>query len=276
VPVLLLPLRLFFACGPSLVGPEPSAWERVVVATLGDAQVLDARSPEDWAAGHVPGAAHLHWTEVETFDADGLWGVPPVAEVAALLGERGVDAERPVVIYGGGVDGWGDDGNLYWTLRYAGHTDVRVLDGGWLGWVAAGGVPETVDDAPAPTEFTAEPDLTALADTEDVATWSGLVLDVRSQEEWDDGHIPGAVWFPWDSVFDADGTLLDPDVVSDQLAAVGAIPDVSVVTYCQAGVRAGHTFMVLEALGAVDAANYVGSWARWFAEGGAVEVDSRR
>lgn len=274
--MLLLPLPLLFACGQTLVGPEPRAWDQVIVAALGDAQVVDARSPADWAAGHVPGAAHLHWTEVEGFDADGLWGVPPVADIAALLGERGVDADRPVVIYGGGVDGWGDDGNLYWTLRYAGHPDVRVLDGGWLAWLAAGGTPATAADAPAPTVYSAAPDLTALADTDDVAAWSGLVLDVRSQAEWDDGHIPGATWFPWDSVYGADGVLLDPDVVAAQLAAVGATPDVPVVTYCQAGVRAGHTFMVLEALGADFAANYVGSWARWTAEGGAVEIGSGR
>ena len=231
--LLLLPLHLL-ACGQAIHGPDPSAWDQVVVATLGDAQVVDARSPADWAAGHVPGAAHLNWTEVETFDADGLWGVPPVAEVAALLGARGIAAERPVVVYGGGPEGWGDDGNLYWTLRYAGHGDVRVLDGGWLGWLAAGGVPATADDAPGAIAFDAEPDLSVLADTEDVAAWSGVLLDVRSESEWDEGHIPGATWFPWDSVYGDDGTLRDPDDVAARLEAVGATPGVPLATRLRA------------------------------------------
>ncbi len=262
------------ACGPAIRGIAPGDWSPPVVASLDEvpgAQVLDARTAEDWAAGHVPGAAHVHWTEASGLDADGLWGPLSPEALATLLGERGLRADAPIVVYADEPGSYGADGDLYWTLRYAGAREVFVLGGGWIGWLAAGGEPSTADDAPPPTAFAADPDPSVLASTEEVAAWNGVLLDVRSEEEWAAGHIPGATWLPWTEALDETGALRDTDELVALFAAAGVSADTPVITYCRSGIRAGHTFLALEAAGVAEVRNYAGSWQRWTAEGGAVE-----
>jgi len=263
-------LGIVVGCGPSVEGLEPRAWSRVVVADVAGAQVIDARPRSSWLAGHIPGAVHLHWRDLTGEDADGLWGPLPRAELAELLGARGIEPEGAVVVVGSGPLGDGDDGNVYWALRYMGHPDVRVLDGGQLGWVSAGGPVDEGAEVASSTEWREWGDDRVLADSEDVASWAGTVLDVRSEGEHDRGHIPGAVWFEWTDVFDGERLRTEAEVRA-QLARVGITADTPVVTTCRSGIRAGHTFMILDALGQPDAANYVGSWRRWTAEGRPVE-----
>ena len=259
-------------CGQFIEGLEPGALGSVVVGSLPpDALVVDARSPEQVAAGHIPGAARVHWTELTGFDEDGLWALRDDEVLAALLGDRGLSRDTPLALVGGGPEGWGDDGNLYWTLRYLGHDDVVVLDGGYVGWLAAGGQPTTAQDGPGPTRFTPSPVPAIEATSAQVADWTGALLDVRSHAEWTEGHIPGAVWYPWDQVYAGDGTLRSAEALADDFAALGIDLDTPVAVYCEAGVRAGHTWMVLEALGVVEVRNYLGSFARWTAEGRPVE-----
>lgn len=270
---MILSLLALSACGPVVRGVSPAAWDAVVVDTLGDAQVVDARSAAAFEAGHVPGARQVHASDLTGPDDDGLWGAVDPEIGAALLAARGIGTDRPVVVYGSGPGGSGDDGNVYWALRWLGHPDVRVYDGGWLAWVARGEDPESGPAQAATATFDLDLDDAVLVGTDDVESWDGVVLDVRSREEFDAGHVPGAVWLEWTRVFDADETLRPPDELRAMLADEAGIgPDTPVVTYCQAGIRAGHSFMVLDALGQ-PVANYVGSWARWTAEGGAIEVD---
>lgn len=266
-------LLLLTGCGQFILGAEPSdGLGAVMVGELpDDAVVVDARTAEQYAAGHVPGAANVHWTALTGFDEDGLWDAIPVEDKETLLSAAGVPSDQPLVLYGSGPEGWGDDGNLYWALRRLGHPQVQVLDGGYLGWLANGGEASTASDAPRATTFVADEDPTVSADSDTVEMWDGVLLDVRSMEEWDEGRIPGAEWRAWDDVFADDGTLRPEDELWDLFDEVGIGPDTPVTTYCQAGIRAGHTFMVLEALGVVEVRNYVGSWARWTGEGRAVE-----
>jgi thiosulfate/3-mercaptopyruvate sulfurtransferase len=264
-------ILLLAGCGTFIVGPVPVAWDTVVVADIGDAQVLDARSADDYAAGHIPGAANVHWTELTGLDEDDLWDARPAEELAALFAARGLSSDEPIVVYGSGPEGYGDDGNAYWALRYLGHDDVRVLNGGWASWLATGGDSSSDSDGPPPATFEATVDDTVFATTEMVAGWGGALLDVRSEEEWLKGHIPGAVWMNWTDMFADSGALLTPEDARARLDEVGISPDAEVIVYCAGGIRAGHTFMVLDALGYPEARNYVGSWARWTGEGGEVD-----
>jgi len=268
-------------CGQSIVGVDHASWDRVVVTELDDAQIIDARTATDFAAGHIPGAVNIHWSLLTGTGQDGLWDAMPPEEIAQVLGDHGIQRDRPVVVYGSGPDGRGDDGNVYWALRWLGHQDVRIYDGGWQAWVATGGDIETQATSTLPGSIGAWAadasqtldeimDASVYADTTAVEDWQGTILDVRSETEWLEGHIPGAVWLEWLTVFDDDETLLAPDTVRQILADAGVDGDQPVVTYCHAGLRAGHTFMVLDALG-WSATNYVGSWTRWVQDGGTVE-----
>jgi len=264
-------IGILTGCGASIVGVQVDGWGGTVVDDVGSLPRVDARTAAEWQSGHIPGAAQVHWTELTGMDADGLWDVLPVQSLQALFATRGVSSAAPVVIYGSGSEGYGDDGNVYWALRYLGHAQVQVLNGGWAGWLSSGNAPSTESDVPEPVEFQAAVDADVLATTEQVARFDGVLLDVRSEEEWLQGHIPGAIWMEWSEVFDDGITLRSEAALRGQFADLGINTDTPVIVYCAGGIRAGHTFMVLEALGHTDVRNYVGSWARWSAEGGEIE-----
>lgn len=266
----LIVVAAISGCGPAVYGLQPRSWDRVIVAETGDAQVIDARPRRDWLAGHIPRSIHLHWTSLTEKDREGTWGPLSPSELAAVLEDRGVVPDAPVVVVGSGPLGDGDDGNVYWALRYMGHPDVRVLDGGLLGWVSQGGELAEGSETAPPTEWTIDVNESVLAESEHVAQWEGAVLDVRSEAEFDRGHIPGAVWLEWTEVFDGE-RMSTASEVRRLLRAHGIASDTAVVTTCRSGIRAGHTFMVLDALGQADIATHVGSWRRWTAEDRPVE-----
>jgi thiosulfate/3-mercaptopyruvate sulfurtransferase len=126
----------------------------------------------------------------------------------------------------------------WWTLRYFGHADVRVLDGGYRAWTEAG-LPVTTDrPAPAPGDFTAEPGHMPVLDAAGAQATArdGLLLDARSGERYRGeaehvdpvaGHIPGAVSAPTAGNANPDGTFRDPAELAARFAALGAVPSTS-------------------------------------------------
>ena len=155
---------------------------------LDEVTVLDVRYrmggppglPEH-AAGHVPGAAYV---DLDTALAapPGPRGRHPLPEVAvfqAAMRDAGVADDRPVVVY----DDWQGRaaGRCWWLLRWAGHADVRVLDGGWTAWVAAGLPSSTEPVDPAPGDFTARPGQLPTLDADEVVAFveHGTLVDAR-------------------------------------------------------------------------------------------------
>jgi thiosulfate/3-mercaptopyruvate sulfurtransferase len=202
--------------------------------------------------------------------------LPDPAVFGAAMRVAGVSRDRPVVVY--------DDGDAvaasraWWMLRYFGHPDVRVLDGGYRAWTAAD-LPVTADDpGPAPGDFTAEPGhLPALDAAGAQATaQAGLLLDARAGERYRGetepvdpvaGHIPGAVSAPTAANTNPDGTFRDPAELAARFTALGAVPeaDAPVGAYCGSGVTAAHEVLAL-ALAGIPAALYVGSWSDWITD----------
>lgn len=180
----------------------------------------------------------------------------------------GVSAATPVIVYGDWRSGWGEEGRVWWTLRYLGHQQVYIVEGGFdalsraqieLRSVRASfsDWPETRDDT-----RTLLPALTANAVAE-----ATVVLDTRTADEFGGatlfqeargGHIERAVHLEWRDLIADDG-LLDEATVRSELAAIGISRDTSVVTYCTGGVRSAFAVAVLEHLG-IHASNYDGSW----------------
>ena len=248
-------------------------------AELGSVTVLDVRwrlgqddGRERHLEGHVPGAAYVD-LEQDLADPPGPRGRHPLPDperFAAAMRRAGVSAERPVVVY----DDWGgrSAARCWWLLRYHGHPDVRVLDGGWPAWCTAGGHVETGAVGAPPGDFVpAGPGLPSVeADAVlDVAA-DGVLLDARAPERWSGevepvdpvaGHIPGAVNVPTDSNLDADGRFLPAPALREVYAAALASSG-PVAVYCGSGVTATHDLLALEVLG-VRAALYPGSWSEW-------------
>ena len=161
----------------------------------------------------------------------------------------------------------------WWLLRYYGHEDVRVLDGGYQAWLAAGLPVSAADPAGRPGDFTARPGHMPVLDAagaESVAR-TGLLLDARAGERYRGeqepidpvaGHIPGAVSAPAVANVNPDGTFRTTAELTARFTALGAGP---VGAYCGSGVTAAHEVLAL-ALAGLPAALYVGSWSNWITD----------
>jgi thiosulfate/3-mercaptopyruvate sulfurtransferase len=235
--------------------------------------VIDLRPPEAFAQGFIPGAVHLD-----------LWGVSLIDTSPAplrafmwmidhLFNVRGVDAATPVVVY--------DDqsgmraARAFWFLEYFGHPRVQMLDGGFNAWVREG-LPVSRDARPpAKSSWTGTPQASRLATWEDVKRRLGdagtVIVDTRSDGEYcgtnvrakRGGAIPGAVHLEWTNNLDDAGRFKPADELRGMYERLGVTPDKEVVTYCQGGYRAAHTYVALRLLGYPRVRNYTGSWKEW-------------
>jgi thiosulfate/3-mercaptopyruvate sulfurtransferase len=164
----------------------------------------------------------------------------------------------------------------WWDLRYYGHQDVRVLDGGYRAWLAAGLEVTAGEPAPQPGDFTARPGQMPVLDatSAQATARSGLLLDARSAERFRGenehvdpvaGHIPGAVSAPSTGNVNSDGTFRDAAELTARFAGLGIRAGGTVGAYCGSGVTAAHEVLAL-ALAGVPAALYVGSWSNWITD----------
>jgi thiosulfate/3-mercaptopyruvate sulfurtransferase len=232
---------------------------------------------DSYQQGHLPGAvfADLDRDLAGPPGPGGRHPLPDPAAFQAAMRAAGVSSGRAVVVY--------DDGDAmaaargWWTLRYFGHPDVRVLDGGYRAWAEAG-LPVTTDrPAPAPGDFTAEPGHLPVLDAAgaQAAARDGLLLDARTGERYRGetepvdpvaGHIPGAVSAPTAGNANPDGTFRTPAELAARFTALGAVPGATPVgAYCGSGVTAAHEILAL-ALAGLPAALYVGSWSDWITD----------
>ncbi|MFE9609866.1 sulfurtransferase [Streptomyces sp. NPDC006012] len=235
------------------------------------AKAFDGRAA--YAAGHLPGAVFVDLDE-ELASAPGERGrhpLPELAEFGAAMRRAGVSAGRPVVVYDGG-QGWAA-ARAWWLLRWTGHPDVRVLDGGLSAWEGP-----LSTDVPEPDEgdFEPVPRPTGLLDAAGAAALarSGVLLDARAGERYRGdvepidrvgGHIPGAVSAPTNENVGPDGRFLPADELKARFAALG-VPDAAQVgVYCGSGVSAAHQALALAVAG-IPAELYVGSWSEWSAD----------
>ena len=183
----------------------------------------------------------------------------------------GVRAAHPVVAYDFGEATTA--ARAWWLLRYFGHDDVRVLDGGVAAWVAAGHPLVTEVPSPRPGDFVARPGGMPVVDAYGAAAVArdGVLLDARAAERYRGevepvdpvaGHVPGAVSAPTSGNVGDDGRLLAPSLLRSRFAALGADGSRPVAAYCGSGVTAAQEVLALSLAG-VDAALYAGSWSDW-------------
>ena len=235
--------------------------------------ILDLRPPEAYTEGHIPGALHLDLWGVSLIDTDPaplnafLWMIEHVFAV------HGVQQSTPIVVY--------DEqtgmraARAFWFLEYFGHPFVRVLDGGFGAWTAAG-YEVTRDAAPPPkSEWTGTPQRHTLATYRDVRDAIGrrdtVILDTRSDAEYSGavararrgGAIPGAVHIEWTRNVAPSGELKSADELKRMYEEAGVTPEREVITYCQGGYRAAHSYLALRLLGYPRVRVYLGSWKEW-------------
>ena len=257
-----------------LVSPETlSKWLGVSGDTASPITVLDLRPAEEFAAGHLPGAVHLDLFGVSLIDTDPapldsfLW------MIAHLLVSRGVSAETPVAVYDD-VSGM-RAARALWFLEFSGHSHAQMLDGGYSAWRREGLPVSTEAVAPKKGAWRVGRVDATVATWRDVRDRLGrtatVMLDTRSDGEYyattvrakRGGAIPGAVHIEWTRNLAKDGTFKPADELRAMYEAQGVTPEKEVVSYCQGGYRAAHSYVALRLLGYPRVRNYIGSWKEW-------------
>jgi thiosulfate/3-mercaptopyruvate sulfurtransferase len=235
--------------------------------------LLDVRPAEQFAAGHIPGAVHLDLWGVSLIDTSEAPLRAFMWMIGHLFSLRGITPERPVVVYE--QDSGMRAARAFWLLEYLGHPDVSVLDGGFAAWVRGGQAVTTEAAAPAPSAWHGTPDPAKLATWRDVHDRLGhaeaVIVDTRSGEEYygeavrarRGGAIPGAVHLEWKQNLAPDGRFKTAPELRAMYASAGVTPEREVLTYCQGGYRAAHTYLALRLLGYPRVRTYTGSWKEW-------------
>ncbi|WP_138431148.1 sulfurtransferase [Fodinibius saliphilus] len=235
---------------------------------------------QSYDSGHIPGAIGWNW---KTQLQDQLRRtIASKEDFEKLLQESGIDEDTTVVVYG-------DNNNwfaawAYWLLKYYGHENAKVLDGGRKKWIAEDR--ELTTDTPdyETTDYTineVKNEYRAFRDDvkENLEADDFGLVDVRSPEEFKGkivapkgvkelslraGHIPGASNIPWSTAVNEDGTFKSEEELKAIYEEEGITPDKNIVAYCRIGERSAHTWFVLnELLEYPNVKNYDGSWTEW-------------
>ena len=245
----------------------------------GEAIIIDTRSAEAYAAGHIPGAINARWDDFV------LWNDPPekavlspVADLESQLGALGLTRDAWIVLYDDTVDSWGSAGRLFWMLEYLGCTHVQILNGGWDRWSDQGLSSQTEAASLAAAVFTAEPNTDVLIDKNEIQSRLGsddfVLVDTRTDEEFNGwvlydeargGHIPGAVQIPYANTFNTDDSILGYADLKALFEENGITADKTVAAYCTAGVRSGFFYFLGRLMGLTNVANYDASIWDWAA-----------
>jgi thiosulfate/3-mercaptopyruvate sulfurtransferase len=227
--------------------------------------------------GHLPGAVYVNWaTDLSAPPPDSghpRWMLLGPTEFAGAMSRLGIGNRTMVVGYD--TEGGHHAARLWLALRRYGHDRMAVMEGGLQKWVAERRPLETGEPPIPPAMFEPHPREGVIASKGEVlaAVRSGdpWLLDVRRDSEFTGvekraargGHIPGAVNILWKDALKDDWTLREAAELEDFYTNAGFGPETRTITYCQAGVRAAFTHLVLTALGHDDVRTYDGSWEEW-------------
>ena len=247
--------------------------------------VIDTRDAEAYAQGHIEGAVNLReiFTFLATSSPEGLAELRDT--FAAHLGAVGLSGQETAVFYEDALNnGYGQSCRGYYLLTWLGYPKVKVLNGGFSAWKAAGlplsSAPVTPVPATFPTDLQAADVMLTRADVEQALGTDVVLLDVRDVDEWigessspygkdfapRKGRLPGARWIEWYRFMkpSANGPVFkSPDEIRAECASAGVKPDDTVYLYCFKGARASNTFLALKQAGFDDVRMYFGSWNEW-------------
>ncbi|MCP5413308.1 MAG: sulfurtransferase [Chromatiaceae bacterium] len=250
------------------------------------AVVIDTRSPEAFAAGHIPGAVNLHdiFTFLAMSSKEGLEELRN--KFAAAFGAAGLSGEEVAVIYEESMNsGFGQSCRGYFLLQFLGYRKAAILHGGYQAWLAEGLPSSTETTTPQPREFPIDSAAAGVMLTRDdmlaaLDDQAIVKLDVRDVDEWvgissspygidycpRKGRIPGAVWLEWYRMMKPGEEVpmfKSKTELQAECATVGITPDSTVYLYCFKGARASNTFVALKEAGVKDVRLYFGSWNEW-------------
>lgn len=236
----------------------------------------------EYLQGHIPTAAYVHLDRDLSGPKTGRNGrhpLPDPGELRQTLGRLGIATGMQVVAYD--QDNAMYASRLWWLLRWMGHAQVAVLDGGFAAWQQQGGPARAGEEHVVQRIFEGTPEVAMVASLEEVGAMVAEgrgrhLLDARAPERFRGdvepldavaGHIPGAINHFFQTNVDASGRFLPADTLRAQLLnRLGDTPLERVVAYCGSGVTACHNLLAMTHAGLSGARLYPGSWSEWSAD----------
>lgn len=206
--------------------------------------------------------------------AGGRNPMPQLSDVQRSLEFWGVREGRPVIVYDQGHGLFA--ARAWWVLRWAGITDVRIMDGGLAAWEKQG-----YDVVGGPGNISMESNVRAeagsmrVATIEDVKKHTGPLVDTRQESRYAGrreildlkaGHIPGAVNVPVGDLLNEDRTVKSPSEILERFAAEGINSAHNMIVYSGSGNHSALAIAAMESAGLSGAAHYVGGWSQWSAD----------
>ena len=246
-----------------------------VVAHAADANVriVDMRQ-SGFGEGHVPGAVYVSPVAIRDAKAAPTF-LPTPQEFEALMAKLGIGDATRVVVYDerGGIYA----ARLWWILNYFGHSNVALMNGGWVKWTAEQRAVEQAVPMPAAARFTARPQPRWVATATDVVSAidkPGVkIVDARTAAEIEGkdlrgikrgGFVASSVPVYWEDLLDAQKRTFKP---ADELKQIyegrGILTSHEVIAYCQVGMRASVDLFALHLIGYDKLRNYYGAWEEW-------------
>jgi len=237
--------------------------------------VVDLSKSSIHAELHVPGAVFGDYGRIVAARPPTAGLVPPVEELAQLMGELGIDEDVHVVAYD--HEGGGNAARLLWTLELLGHTRASLLNGGLHAWANERHPLEQQINTPTPRRFVPRWSDSCHADADYILSRLQATdfrpLDARSRDEYTGarrfsargGHIPGAVNLDWMETMDRNHNLRfrPTEELMQMLERIEITPNKEVVVYCQTHHRSSHSWFMLKSLGFQRVRGYPGSWSDW-------------
>jgi thiosulfate/3-mercaptopyruvate sulfurtransferase len=242
-------------------------------ATDANVRVVDMRQ-SGFETGHVPGSVYLSPEAIRDANAPPTF-LPTPAVFEQMMAKLGISNTTRVVVYDerGGIYA----ARLWWILNYYGHSDVALVNGGWVKW-AAERRPTTTDTPAVPAgRFTARAQPRWLATASDVVAAidkPGItIVDARTTAEIEGkdlrnirrgGFIPSSTPVYWEDLLNLpERTFKSADELKHIYESRGIVPSKEVIAYCQVGMRASVDLFALHLIGYDKLRNYLGSWEEW-------------
>jgi thiosulfate/3-mercaptopyruvate sulfurtransferase len=234
------------------------------------------RAASDFESGHVPNAVYLANDDIRNPKAPPTF-LPTAAEFEALMGRLGIDNKTRVIAYDerGGIYA----ARLWWIMNYYGHSNVALLDGGWVKWIAEQRATNTTTPRVAAAKFAVKPGTVKVVTADQVKAAINnpkvKLLDARTQGEIDGkdlrnikrgGFIESSIPVYWEDTLDATTKAFKPAAeIAKFYRDKGITAQDEVAVYCQVGMRASHDIFTLALIGhdLTKLSNYYGAWEEW-------------
>ena len=260
----------FTGCGPAAAGEKGT--EIIAARDLSHllsqgAVLVDAQPGVKYNKEHIEGAVNIGRSDIVVNEPypNLLAGAN---QIAGVLGARGISNNSLVVIYDNNKNM--DSARLWWTMKYYGHDGVKVVSGGFEALKAAGFkvTAEKPPVTPASFAVTGERkemiisrnDLKKIVDT---APENSVIIDTRTEEEYNEGTIPGSVLLDFAGNNFSDGTYKPVQQIRIRYLEEGIDYDDTLVMYCKTSIRGAQTYLALYNAGYRDLKLYDGAWVEW-------------